>query len=369
MNGNTGKALLLVAAMSLLAGGCSMPGEAKTQGTTVVINDDVKLESTLADGSLDVERQPDIEVVKRISHAPFDQPINKDVVTYNENGLLYSLDLSQGTEKKVADREAFMVSENGKWALSYDNKAQEVYAHNLLNGDKKLLENAGPDEILFVDEDIFYYHYKKEMIVRFDPEINQSQTWGMSRFQDYVLNYIEKENDVYYIVASSEKDGYGIYRLQEDGTIENVFSFQGEGKEMSNFSRLQDGSFLFEGMIDSELGIFYWDKQTKNVKKLLAGGEDEEGKWNSTYKLSPDESKILYDTPVQVGGEYRSNVYMAELVDGKLVNSTRIMENVDKYGVISYSGGWSADSKTAYVKTSLGKEDVVGNIAVFQVKE
>ena len=73
--------------------------------------------------------------------------------------------------------------------------------------------------------------------------------------------------------------------------------------------------------------------------------------------------------PVQVGEEYKSDIYVAELKDGELVDDTRIMDNVDVYGVISLSGGWSADSKTIYVKTGAESDEYVGDIAVFAVKE
>ena len=60
---------------------------------------------------------------------------------------------------------------------------------------------------------------------------------------------------------------------------------------------------------------------------------------------------------------------MAELKDGKVINDTRIMENIELYRAISFTGGWSADSKTVYIKTAVESEDYVGDIAVFEVTQ
>lgn len=359
------KGLLFVAAMSLLAGGCSMPGET----TTVVINEDVKLESALADGNLEVERQADIEIGKEISSDPYGQPIKSDVIKYNEDGLLYSLDLPKGTPQKVADREAFSISENGKWALSFENEEGELYVHNLQSGEMNMLETASPEDTRFLDNDVFHHDFRTETIVRINPETNQRETWDMSRFENFSLSYMSKENNQFYIAAENEKDGWGIYQLQEDKIVGNVWTLPSKEDGISDFTMLDDGAVLFQGMVEGKDGIFYWDTQNNDVRKIISGGEDQEGKWNSFYKLSPDKSKILYDMPVQIGDEYKANIYMAELIDGELINSTLIMENADLYGVISLSGGWSEDSATAYVKTNSPKEGFVGNIAVFQVKE
>ena len=71
------KSVALVTAMSLLIGGCSMPS---AQEETIVINEDVKSESALADGSLVVERQPDVEVFERIHPEPYDQPVTDETI-------------------------------------------------------------------------------------------------------------------------------------------------------------------------------------------------------------------------------------------------------------------------------------------------
>lgn len=151
--------------------------------------------------------------------------------------------------------------------------------------------------------------------------------------------------------------------------IKHVRSLVGNDNDISGFSILQDGAILFQGTVEGKDGIFYWGQQKQDVQRIISGGEDQEGKWINFYNLSPDQSKILYDMPVQVGDIYKSDIYMAELVEGKIVNHTRIMESVDLYNNISGAGAWSTDSKTAYIKTTSSTDEFVGNIAVFQVTE
>lgn len=360
------KSAAVVTVMTLLIGGCSMPGNKEE---AIVINEDVKSDSALADGRLLVESKPDVEVFERIVQEPSDQPVTDETITYNKDGALYSMDLSEKTTEEVAVREAFAVSENGKWALSFENEEGELYAHNLENGEMKKLEDASPDDTQFLDNDVFYRYFKTQTIARVNLETDERDTWDMGEFENYSLAYMAKDQDRLYITAESEKEGYGVYELLEEGAMQLVFGLKGTENEISDFSILPDGSVLFQGTMAEKDGIFLRDHQTGDVTKLLSGGEDQEGKWINFYKLSPDKSKILYDMPVQVGEAYKSDIYVAKLEDGRLVDDTRIMENTELYKAISFSGGWSADSKMIYVKTADTPDEYVGRIAVFEVKE
>lgn len=101
---------------------------------------------------------------------------------------------------------------------------------------------------------------------------------------------------------------------------------------------------------------------------LVAGGQDEEGIWTPSYKLSPDKTKILFDTPVQVGEEYKTNVYAAEIKGGTLNNATRLIENGDLFAVISLAGAWSDDSKTAYIHTYHKDNFTFNTVEKFMIK-
>ena len=360
--------IALIAMSSLLATGCSLQGKAETQ-KTVVINEDVQLESSLADSSLAVSRKPDIEIGKNILNRPFYQGISSEKINFNKNGVLYSLDIKKGEEKKVADREAFTISEDGNWALSYENNYRELYIHNLQSGDMKLLENASPEDARFIGDEVAYADYNTSVLTLINPKTNERATWNLSRFKDFSISSMTKENSNVYIAVGSEKDGYGIHRLIENQEIETIFNLSGRDTQVSDFTMLQDGSVIFQGTYDGKDGIFYLDQKTKDVQQLVSGGEDDEGKWVPFYNLSPDKSKIMFGMPVQIEHDYKVNIYMAELVEGQLTNSTRIMENADLNAVISISGDWSKDSKTAYIKTAAKNKENVGNIAVFQVNE
>lgn len=360
------KGLALLTAVSLLAAGCSLQGSAETQNT-IVVNEDVQLESSLVDSSLDVSRQQDIEVGRKIAYTGIVRESTDNRLYFNENGKFHSLDLKNGEEKELAKREVFDMSENGDWAMSYADG--EIFIHHLNNGDMQLLGNGSPEESTFIGDEVAHFDYTTHLLSLMNMETDETTTWDLSNYPDATISSIKKAGDDVYLAARGEEEGFSIYRLSSQGEITSVTNLEGKGISYSEFDLLQNGSVIFNGDYDGKTGIFYWDEQTKDVQQLVAGGKSEEGIWTPFYKLSPDESKLLYDTPVQIEDKFKANVYMAELVDGQVTNSVRIMENADLYAVISYSGDWSKDSKTAYIMTSKDDHKYVGDIAVFEVND
>lgn len=354
--------LAWVALASLVVAGCSVQGSAETP-ETIVINEDVQLESSLADSSLDVSRQQDIEVGRKIAYKGSIRESNDKKMYFNENGKLHSLDLRTGEEQQLAEREAFDVSENSNWAMSYEEG--EISIHNLKNGKMQLLGNGSPEDPTFIGDKAAYFDYNAQQLIEMSMEKDETAAWDLSNYPDATIFSIKKVGDDVYLAARDE-EGFSIHRLGNQGEITSVVNFEGKGTSFSEFDILQNGSVIFNGDYGGKTGIFYWDKETNDMQLLVSGGKDKEGIWTPFYKLSPDESKILFDTPVQIEDDFKTNVYMAELVDGQLTNSVRIMENADLYSVITYSGHWSEDSKTAYI-TTVKDTEYIGNIAVFNV--
>lgn len=369
------KGLMLVAVVSLFMAGCSVQGDAQSQiPKTVIVNEDVQLESSLADSDLEVSRLKDIEIGRTIENQGlYKGSYNErwflgDKIYFNNKDGLYSMDIKTKEEKKLTHQEAISISNDGNWALS--SQEDRVYLRNLLSGEMKLLDNAPQWDVRFVGDDVAYHYSTTYQLYLFDVETSETDVWDLSRFESFTLSFIKKERDNLYIAAHSEENGYGIYQLDGQGQIDAVVNFTGEDTEFNDFDILYDGSILFNGTYDGKTGIYYWDEKTNNVQQLVSGGKSSEGIWVPFYNLSPDESKIMFDMPVQIEGEFRTNVYIAEITDGKLSNSVRIMENTDDlYAVISLSGHWSEDSKTAYITTSKDNHEHVGNIAVFQLKK
>lgn len=370
------KGFVLLTAVSLLAAGCSTQGNAQTQ-ETVIVNEDVQLESSLADSTLEVSRLKDIEIGQTIENRGLYKGSHNeewflgDQLYYNKKDGLYSLDIGTKKEKKLAEQEVISVSNNGNWALT--QQEEKVHILNLQSGDMQWLEKASQWDVRFVSDDVAYYHSTTYQLNLFDVETQEEAVWDLSDFEGFTLSFIKKEMGNMYIAAHSEKNGYGVYQLKDQGQIAAVANFGGDDTQFNDFNLLQDGSLLFNGTYDGKTGIYYWDKKTKGVQQLVSGGKDSEGIWVPFYNLSPDESKIMFDMPVQIEGDFKTNVYMAEIAeiaDGQLTNSVRIMENTDDlYAVISLSGHWSEDSKTAYITTSKDDHEHVGDIAVFQLKE
>lgn len=357
--------LALVALASLVVAGCSAQGNAETQ-ETIVINEDVQLESSLADSSLDVSRQQDIVVGRKIAYKGSIRESNDKQMYFNENGKLHSLDLRTGEEQQLAEREAFDVSRNRNWAMSYEDG--EIFIHNLKNGEMQLLGNGSPEDSTFIGDKTAYFDYNAQQLIEMSMEKDETAAWDLSNYPDATISSIKKLGDDVYLATRGEEEGFSIYRLGSQGEITSVATLEGKGTSFSEFDVLQNGSVIFNGDYNGKTGVFYWNQETNDVQLLVSGGKSKEGIWAPFYKLSPDESKILFDTPVQIEDEFRTNVYMAELVDGQLTNSVRIMENADLYSVITYSGHWSEDSKTAYI-TTVRDTEYIGNIAVFNVND
>lgn len=354
--------LAWVALASFVVAGCSAQGSAET----VVINDNVQLESSLADSSLDVSRQQDIEVARKITYSGISVKNYGKQIYFNEKGKFHSLDVETGEERELAEREVMDISDNGNWAISYVDR--EIYSHNLKNGEMQLLWNGSPEDSTFLGDEVAYFDYSTQLLSVKNMEKGETASWDLSHYPDATISSIQRHGDDVYLAARSEEDGFGIHRLGSKGKITTVVNLDGKDTSSIQFDILQNSSIIFSGHYKGKTGIYYWDEKKNDVQLLVAGGESSEGIWGPSYNLSPDESKILFDTPVQIKDDFKTNVYMAELVDGQLNNSVRIMENANLYSVITYSGDWSEDSKTAYI-TTVRDTEYIGNIAVFTVDD
>ncbi len=364
--------LAWVALASLAVVGCSAQDSAETQ-ETIVINEDVQLESSLADSSLEVSRQKDIEVGRNINNSTFHKEFLGKEIFFNENGGLYSLDISTGVEKKLVNREVISISNDGNRALSF--QGEEVYVHNLQTGKRispgnESMKKPGYSEYSFTNDEgdaVVHFDYETNIVSLIDIDTNKIDTWDFRGFDIGEIALSKKVKDEVFITARYEEAGFGIYQLNAQGYNTLVIP-SGKDTSFSNFDILQNGSVIFNGTYGGKTGVFYWDKETWDVQLLVSGGKSSEGIWVPFYNLSPDETKILFDTPVQIKDDFKANVYMAELIDGQLTNSVRIMENANLYSVITYSGDWSEDSKTVYI-TTVRDTEYIGNIAVFTVND
>ncbi|MBD7985294.1 hypothetical protein H9649_11905 [Sporosarcina sp. Sa2YVA2] len=365
------KVLALMALATTLTAGCSLQGNAQS-GKNIVIEEDVQLESALSDSSLEVQRLNDIVIEDDIPNTGFYQGDGGENIFYKENGELNHYKISTKEKRKIVEGDNIIVSKNGEKAMTLSSKGKEAVVHNLINGKIDKIDIESPWDTFFIDEEgneiaSFDINENKLQIIKVDSK--ETREWNISEFDTYSLTSTIKVEDDYYISARSKADGlYGVFKLSENHAVEKVFSAQDKEDQISTFHILKNNNIIFEAMSKEQSGIYLFNQENNEVQQLIAGGKDSEGIWIPTYILSPDESKIMFDTPVKFEGKYKTNVYMGEIIDGKLANTVRILENANLYAVISISGHWSEDSKTAYIVTPRENSEYVGALAVFQVK-
>lgn len=363
------KVIALMALATVLTAGCSIQGNAQS-GKNIVIEEDVQLESALSDSSLEVQRLNDIEIEDDIPNTGFYQGDGGETIYYNENGELHTYKISTKEKRKLLEGENIVVSKNGKKAMILPSKGKEAVVHNFTNGKIDKIKIVSPWDTFFIDEKgneiaSFDVNANKLQIIQVDSK--ETKEWDVSEFDTYSLTSTTKAENDYYISARSKADGlYGVFKLSDQQTIEKVFSVP-DKDQISTIHILKNNNIIFEAMSKEQSGIYLFNQENNEVQQLIAGGKDDEGIWTPSFILSPDESKIMFNTPVKHEGTYKMNVYMGELINGKLENTVRILENANLYAVISITGHWSKDSKTAYIVTPREDSEYVGSLAVFQV--
>lgn len=362
--------LTILTLASIVAAGCSLTGKADMQ-KTVTINENVQLESSLADSSLAVAHEKTIPLPIKADYTGFQG--NK--IYYNQNDGTHLINAETLVKSKLADKPFFALSENGNRALSFFD--EKIYVLDFETNTEKLIGHGDGTETYlyyFADaegKEVIHVNSSEGLTVQvFDVDSSEVATWDLTdqfELNGFTLTSIKRDADGIYVAADSLENGYGLYHLDPEGKIKTISSLENI-ESLDTYDFIEPTKIIFNDIYKGKSGIFIMDLLTSEVTQLVAGGKDEEGIWIPFYKLSPDHSKILFDTPVQVGKEYKTNVYMAELVNNQLANTVRIMENADLYAVISSTGFWSPDSKTAYISTSKPESELIDAVEVFTLQ-
>lgn len=353
---------------SIIVAGCTLNGDASSK--TITISEDVKFESALSEGSIMAKHGGSIPIDVEVKYTGF----KGNNLFYNLNKETYHLELGTMKKEKIADEPFYLLSENGKRALSLVN--EEFYALDFQTNTKQFIA-TGSEEYMtyFGDEEgstvIQVIHKESDLVL--EKTIlakDQKTSWTISDMFEWdglsISSFQSSSNGVY-IVGKSLQEGYGFYHLTEDGEMEQLSPLE-KIDSINHYHFLDEDTIIFNDIYNGKSGIYTLNFKTEQVTQLVAGGEDEEGIWVPFYKLSPDKNKILFDAPVQVGKEYKTNVYIAELVNGKISNPSLIMQNADLYGVISHTGYWSQDSNTVFISTTIPGNEMIDTIEVFQVQ-
>ncbi|MDQ0176677.1 TolB-like translocation protein [Bacillus chungangensis] len=369
----TAAAALILA--SSLTTGCSLNSEAQAQ-QTIVMNDDVQLDSLLADSTLQLTRKEDFVIDDAISYRDV-MGIYQNQLYYNEDSTIYTLDLQTKETTKLADKEKIDLEEHlpAKKMFTFSSDGikillQEdgnVYVQNIINGEKKLVDKGVVKDFFFLDNqgyDVGIMDSDANLRV-IDTAANDTSSYDLSHLEITSISNVKKVGNNVYLHVQTQKDGMMIYKIPSKGKPEALLAFSGEKDTLATFDVLRNGDIIFAGSYDGKGAIYYFDVNKNEVKQLISGGTDSEGDWIPFYQLSPDEQKILFDMPVHVQEEYKSNVYMAELKDKQLTNSTIIMEKADLPAVISFTGFWRSDSHIAYVMTDNDSKQKLSSFAIY----
>ncbi|RLQ90854.1 hypothetical protein [Planomicrobium sp. Y74] len=369
----------MLAIVTVFAAGYAIQSKADTE-KTVTITEDVRLESSLSDSAIGVSHEGTIPVEIPVSETSNYTGFLGNQIIFNRDGATNRVSIPELEESEIAAREFNEVSENGNRALSRDGA--QVYVMDLESGtEKEIGSGAAMDEYYFADaegNEVIHITDTSEKIQIQTIEVAtlQIENWDLTslfKLDGLYLSNIRKDKDGIYVTGESIDQGPGLYHLNYDGELRLIIALPESdspilGSVMNSYDFLDPDNIIFNGMYNEKSGIFLMDLLSGEVTQLVAGGEDEEGIWTPSYKLSPDKEKLLFDTPVQVGDGYKTNIYMAEIMDGKLVNEVQIMGNADLYAIISMAGAWSANSKTAYVGTATADDKFIDAVEIFTIE-
>ena len=242
--------------------------------------------------------------------------------------------------------------------------------------EKEIGSGAEMDEYYFADaegNEVIHISYtaSKIQVQVIEVDTLKIASWDLTHqfeLDGLVLSNVHRDIDGIYVIGTSVERGFGLYHLNHNGEIKTVSTLPDVDEGVESYDFIEPNKIIFNHTYKGKSGIYLMDLLTNEVTLLVAGGEDEEGIWTPSYKLSPDKEKLLFDTPVQAGDGYKTNIYMAEIIDGKLANEVQIMENADLYAIISLAGAWSADSKTAYVGTTTAEDKFIDAVEIFTIQ-
>jgi len=345
-------------ALASILAGCSQTSEAQTEHT-VTTEENVQLISSLDDSTLQVQHET-ISFPKGVSTNTAYSGFLGPQFYFNTDDGIYVFNVESETYEKVADGSFDGIAENGQRALTSINDVTYVVDFKSMKKTKITTSNFN-DLIFFANDEgskVFYITYENPEEIIFDlidVETKAKQSWSV-KGNNFTLT-AKKAEDGIYVVGEIGDSEYGIYQIKDNQEVVKITDLDNSSM-FDAFYFLSETKIIFSGSVDNQTGIYMKDINTDKTTLLVAGGKSKEGIWTPTFSLSPDKSKILFDTPVQVGEEFKGDIYVAELSieDKQLKNTTRLIEHGDLFAVVAYSGKWSMDSKTAYIAT-YNKED------------
>lgn len=350
----------------VLLAGCGTSTESES---IKVLSKDVRADTVVQESELKVMKSESLPISKAATYSG----LAYEALYLNEDGATYRFDPMTKEKEKVADMEFYTISESGNKALA--NVKNKFFVLDLTTGQSKEIGQSGEQyEYYFADvagEEVIHVKAEKQgySVHLIDAETAKRTTWTLDDtfdFNGFTITGVRKGKESLYTALKNKDGEEGLYELRLDGEIQLITALK-DIESLSTFDFLTDEKIIFNDLYKGKSGIYTFDLNTQEVVQLVAGGEDKEGIWVPFYLLSPDQTKMLFDVPVQVGDEYKTNVYVGELVGDQLTNITTVMTAADLYGVIPISARWSEDSQQVYIATNERPNDTIETIEVFQI--
>ena len=262
-----------------------------------------------------------------------------DKLIYRKNDEVYVKYLSVNKETNIIALikdpinlpKAFFkfLDEEGDYVGIYEDKGDYMHILNLKTQQIDKIALKKEDTPYNASLDYFYGNNK----------INSKEY----RFPEVYLEENDKSEPIVYI----KEHLYGFYRI----TALNLASHSSEviidtlnNKNDKSINLIFDiikinkgKSLIFSGRNNDEPGIFTYDINSGNIIKIISGGKDEHGPWFPLYKLSPDKTQILYNTP---RNDDKISFYLAKL-EGSNITSRKFLFEKSLDNSIFFDYYWS----------------------------
>ncbi|HYK71657.1 MAG TPA: hypothetical protein VEV44_00790 [Pseudoneobacillus sp.] len=358
---------LIGATLVVTLTGCNLIGTAQGKVKTVVIDDDVALHSTMDDTDVAISKSERIALSEKITYDNLLR-INNDEMFYTKDHSFYKTDISNQKQTLLKELSVREVSRDASRALIMNNDG--VFVYNLESDKIVKVSQPMDSDFSFADPKgkyISFHNFDKSNYVFINTttlkktELNYKKLFNL---KDVSLSNAIAYNDLFYISSQSPKDGYAIYKLSTDHQKELVLQLPHQNDHIAYFEFLNDQTIIFNGSYNEESGIFIYDLEKQVVTKVVSGGVDSEGTWTPFYSISPDGTKILFDTVVHEDDKFFNNIYLANIEGNKLSKSIQIIEKAQLPAVISLMAHWSEDSSTFYIPGSNKGTTVYSNEAI-----
>ncbi|WP_216827477.1 hypothetical protein [Alkalihalobacterium elongatum] len=348
-------------AVSVLTG-CNTQGNVQGEGKTVIVSEDVILESIISDAKVAVSQPEQIALKEEVTYGEL-LKIESEKLYFTRENSLYSTSLDHGKSTLIEHIAARHLSRNGEKALSVENN--HVYVFTLETGEKKKLaeleENHG--DVGFADPEgkyIFFYEFSESNLVLINTATNEKTLYNFNELFDSPKNFSFPggmiHHNAVYLATHIQDEGTALYKLSDDHKVEKMITLKSINDNIFDFEFIHDDLLVFNGVYDEEPGIFFFDLKKGEVNKVVSGGTSSEGTWVPSYSISPDGTKMLFNTILHKGNQFLDNVFIASIDNNQLSKSIQIIQNGDLPAVIKILAHWNEDSTAFYIPRSDSNE-------------